>query len=159
MKNKIDVAVGKRKADLVLKNCSYLCVFTNEVLRGDIAISDGYFVGIGDYSGEKELDLSGKTVIPSFIDGHIHLESSLISPAEFARAVVPHGTTGVVADPHEIANVVGTDGLDYMMKATVGLPIDVYMMLPSCVPATEEDENGARLTHHELVPYLRKNAF
>ena len=156
MKNKIDVAVGNRKADLVLKNCSYLCVFTNEVLRGDIAISDGYFVGIGDYSGEKELDLSGKTVIPSFIDGHIHLESSLISPAEFARAVVPHGTTGVVADPHEIANVAGTDGLDYMMKATAGLPIDVYMMLPSCVPATEEDENGARLTHHELVPYLRE---
>ena len=154
--NKLSVSVGSKKADLVLKNCTYLCVFTNEILKGDIAISDGYFVGIGDYSGEKEIDLKGKTVIPSFIDGHIHLESCIISPSEFAKAVVPHGTTGVVADPHEIANVLGTDGIDYMMSATSGLPIDVYIMLPSCVPATPEDENGATLTHHELIPYLRE---
>lgn len=156
MSDRIAAAIGREKPDLVLKNCKYVDVFTTELLSGDIAISDGYFVGTGSYSGKRELDLQGKTVFPSFIDGHIHLESSIISPYEFAAAVLPHGTTAVVADPHEIANVLGTDGLDYMLQATAGLPLDVFFMLPSCVPATDGDENGARLTHHELVPYLRE---
>ena len=156
MSSKIKTALGTHKADLVLKNGKYLNVFTNELLDGNIAIHDGYFVGIGDYIGTEEIDIQGKTIIPSFIDGHIHLESSIVSPYEFACSVIPHGTTAVVADPHEIANVTGTDGLDYMLKSTENLPLDVFMMLPSCVPATPEDENGAKLTHHELVPYLRE---
>lgn len=156
MMSKIDSALGYEKADIVLRNTKYVNVFTNELLDGDIAIKDGYFVGIGDYEGVTEIDLDGKTVIPSFIDGHIHLESSIVSPYEFAKAVVPHGTTAVVADPHEIANVIGTDGIDYMLQSTDGLPIDVFIMLPSCVPAVPGEENGATLSHHELVPYLRE---
>ena len=156
MNDRIDSALGFIKADIVLRNAKYVNVFTNELLDGDIAIKDGYFVGIGDYEGIKEIDLNGRTVIPSFIDSHIHLESSIVSPYEFARAVIPHGTTAVIADPHEIANVIGTDGIDYMLQSTAGLPLDVFIMLPSCVPATPDDENGANLSHHELVPYLRE---
>ena len=156
MKNRINSALGYEKADIVLRNAKFVNVFSNELLDGDIAVKDGYFVGIGDYDGLVEIDLKGKTVIPSFIDGHIHLESSIVSPYEFAKAAIPHGTTAVVADPHEIANVVGTDGIDYMLQITDGMPFDVYIMLPSCVPATPDDENGAELTHHELVPFLRE---
>lgn len=156
MNDRIDSALGYEKADIVLRNAKYVNVFTNELLDGDIAIKDGYFVGIGDYEGNIEIDLRGKTVIPSFIDAHIHLESSIVSPYEFAKAVIPHGTTAVVADPHEIANVIGTDGIDYMLQSTDGLPLDVFIMLPSCVPAIPGEENGATLTHHELVPYLRE---
>ena len=157
MNDRIDSALGYQKADIVLRNAKYVNVFTNELLDGDIAIKDGYFVGIGDYEGICEIDLKGKTAIPSFIDSHIHLESSIVSPYEFAKAVIPHGTTAVVADPHEIANVIGTDGIDYMLQSTSGLPLDVFIMLPSCVPATPDEENGANLTHHELVPYLRED--
>ena len=139
MNDRIDSALGFIKADIVLRNAKYVNVFTNELLDGDIAIKDGYFVGIGDYEGIKEIDLNGRTVIPSFIDSHIHLESSIVSPYEFARAVIPHGTTAVIADPHEIANVIGTDGIDYMLQSTAGLPLDVFIMLPSCVPATPDD--------------------
>ena len=117
MNDRIDSALGYKKADIVLRNTKYVNVFTNELLDGDIAIKDGYFVGIGDYEGNTEIDLRGKTVIPSFIDAHIHLESSIVSPYEFAKAVIPHGTTAVVADPHEIANVIGTDGIDYMLQS------------------------------------------
>ncbi len=141
----IRIAKGDEIADLVLKNANYLNVFSNEFIRADIAISDGLIVGMGDYSGKVELDLKGKLVVPGFIDSHIHLESSLVSPKEFAKAVVPHGTTTVITDPHEIANVMGTDGIDYMLQATEGLPIDVHFMLPSCVPATPLDESGATL--------------
>ena len=157
MNDRIDSALGYKKADIVLRNAKYVNVFTNELLDGDIAIKDGYFVGIGDYEGNTEIDLRGKTVIPSFIDAHIHLESSIVSPYEFAKAVIPHGTTAVVADPHEIANVIGTDGIDYMLQSTADLPLDVFIMLPSCVPAIPGEENGATLTHHELVPYLRES--
>ena len=157
MNDRIDSALGYKKADIVLRNTKYVNVFTNELLDGDIAIKDGYFVGIGDYEGNTEIDLRGKTVIPSFIDAHIHLESSIVSPYEFAKAVIPHGTTAVVADPHEIANVIGTDGIDYMLQSTADLPLDVFIMLPSCVPAIPGEENGATLTHHELVPYLRES--
>ena len=98
MNDRIDSALGYKKADIVLRNAKYVNVFTNELLDGDIAIKDGYFVGIGEYEGNTEIDLRGKTVIPSFIDAHIHLESSIVSPYEFAKAVIPHGTTAVVAD-------------------------------------------------------------
>ena len=107
----------------VLKNATYVNVFSNELCHGDIAVVGGLVVGMGDYAGETEYDMTGKIVVPGFIDAHIHLESSLVTPAEFARAVLPHGTTTVVTDPHEIANVCGVKGIDYMLQATQGLPL------------------------------------
>ena len=146
----IRVAAGREPADLVLKNAVYLNVFSNELCRGDIAVAEGLIVGMGSYTGRKEYDVSGKIVLPGFIDAHIHLESSLASPREFARAVLPHGTTTVITDPHEITNVMGADGIDYMLQATEGLPIDVRFMLPSCVPATPMDESGATLDYRAI---------
>ena len=146
----VDVAMGRRKADLVLKNATYVNVFSNELCEADIAVAKGQIVGMGSYEGETEIDVSGKIVCPGFIDAHIHLESSLAAPKEFARAVVPHGTTTVITDPHEITNVMGTDGIDYMLQATEGLPIDVRFMLPSCVPATPLDEAGANLDYRAI---------
>lgn len=153
----INVAAGREKADLVLKNANFINVFSNEMQTADIAVAEGLIVGIGKYSGNVEYDASGKVVSPGFIDAHIHLESSLVSPSEFARATVPHGTTTVICDPHEIANVMGTDGIDYMLEATSGLPLDVHFMLPSCVPATPEDESGAVLTFEDLDSYFTNN--
>ena len=146
----VDVAAGRQKADLVLKNARYLNVFSNEFCIGDIAVAEGLVVGMGEYSGINEVDVSGKLVLPGLIDAHIHLESTLLSPAEFARAVLPHGTTTVICDPHEIANVMGVDGIEYMLEATEGLPVDVHFMLPSCVPSTPLDENGARLDYRAI---------
>lgn len=144
-KHMIDVASGRTPADLVLKNATYLNVFSNELSYCDIAVADGLVVGLGDYSGHAEYDMTGKIVLPGFVDSHIHLESSLVSPKELTKALLPHGTTTLVTDPHEIANVMGADGIDYMLQATEGLPIDVHFMLPSCVPATPMDESGAVL--------------
>ena len=146
----IDVAAGRAPADLVLKNATYVNVFSNELCRGDIAVAEGLIVGMGQYRGRVEADVSGKIVLPGFIDAHIHLESSLVSPKEFAKAVLPHGTTTVITDPHEIANVMGTDGIEYMLQATEDLPVDVRFMLPSCVPATPLDESGANLVYRAI---------
>lgn len=146
----IEVAAGREPADLVLKNATYLNVFSNELCHGDIAVAEGLIVGMGQYQGKEEVDVSGKIVSPGLIDAHIHLESSLVSPTEFAKAVLPHGTTTVITDPHEIANVMGTDGIEYMLEATEGLPIDVHFMLPSCVPATPLDESGAHLDYRAI---------
>ena len=146
----IDVAAGRAPADLVLKNATYVNVFSNELCHGDIAVAEGLIVGMGEYHGKVEVDVSGKLVLPGFIDAHIHLESSLVSPTEFAKAVLPHGTTTVITDPHEIANVMGTDGIEYMLQATEDLPVDVRFMLPSCVPATPLDESGANLDYHAI---------
>ena len=146
----IDVAAGRAPADLVLKNATYVNVFSNELCHGDIAVAEGLIVGMGEYHGKMEVDVSGKLVLPGFIDAHIHLESSLVSPTEFAKAVLPHGTTTVITDPHEIANVMGTDGIEYMLQATEDLPVDVRFMLPSCVPATPLDESGAILDYRAI---------
>lgn len=135
-----------QKADLVLKNVKYLDADKREFVEGNIAIKDGKIVGInGDFEGEEEKDLTGKYVTPGFIDGHIHLESSVISPEDFAKIASIHGTTAVVTDPHEIANVCGIDGIKYMLQKTKKLPISVYAMVSSCVPATEFDESFANL--------------
>lgn len=150
----VRVAMGEEKADLVLKNADYINVFSHEISHGDIAVAEGLVVGMGDYSGTVEVDVSGKIVAPGFIDAHIHLESSLVSPAQFAQAVIPHGTTTVVTDPHEIANVCGAGGIDYMMSASEGLPIDVLFMLPSCVPATPLEETGHALSWRDIFAYL-----
>ena len=146
----IDVAAGRAPADLVLKNATYVNVFSNELCHGDIAVAEGLIVGMGEYHGKVEVDVSGKLVLPGFIDAHIHLESSLVSPTEFAKAVLPHGTTTVITDPPEIANVMGTDGIEYMLQATEDLPVDVRFMLPSCVPATPLDESGANLDYRAI---------
>lgn len=150
----IRVAAGEEKADLVLKNAKYLNVFSNEFCQGDIAVAEGLIVGMGKYEGTQEIDATDRIVCPGFIDAHIHLESSLVEPWEFAKAVLPHGTTTVICDPHEIANVMGLQGIDYMMAASAGLPVDVHFMLPSCVPATPEDESGAALRYMDIDPYF-----
>lgn len=150
----IAVAAGREEADLVLKNAKYLNVFSNEFLSGDIAVANGLIAGVGKYDGKTEIDVSGKLVLPGFIDAHIHLESSMVTPAEFAKAVVAHGTTTVITDPHEITNVMGIDGVEYMIQASQNLPIDVHFMMPSCVPATEIDESGAELDCKDIDLYL-----
>ena len=150
----IDVAAGRCKADLVLKNATYVNVFSGELDKQDIAVAEGLIVGLGSYEGLTEVDMTGKVVCPGFIDAHIHLESSLVSPAEFARAVIPHGTTTVITDPHEITNVMGTDGIDYMLAATEDLPVDVRFMIPSCVPASPLDESGANLDYRDVDSFF-----
>ena len=135
-----------QKVDLVLRNAKYLDADKREFAEGDIAIKDGKIIGInGNFSGKEEKDLTGKYITPGFIDGHRHLESSIISPEDFAKIASIHGTSAVIADPHEIANVCGIDGIKYMLQKTKNLPISVYFMIPSCVPATEFDESFANL--------------
>ena len=146
----IAAAAGRKPADLVLKNATFVNVFSNELSTMDIAVAEGLIVGMGSYQGRSEVDCTGKIVLPGFLDAHIHLESSLVSPTEFVKAVLPHGTTTVVTDPHEIANVMGTDGIEYMLQATEDLPVDVRFMLPSCVPATPLDESGAILDYRAI---------
>ena len=146
----IAAAAGREPADLVLKNATFVNVFSNELSTMDIAVAEGLIVGMGSYRGREEVNCTGKIVLPGFLDAHIHLESSLVSPTEFVKAVLPHGTTTVVTDPHEIANVMGTDGIEYMLQATENLPVDVRFMLPSCVPATPLDESGAILDYRAI---------
>lgn len=150
---RISAACGRKKAELVLKHAKIVNVFTETIEEGDVAVEDGVIVGIGAYEGVREIDVKGKYVAPGLIDGHIHLESSMASPEEFARMVVPHGTAAVVTDPHEIANVAGTAGIRYMLEATEGLDLDVYFMMPSCVPSTGLDEAGAVLHAADLEPF------
>lgn len=150
LKELIAAARGAEKSDLVLKNGRFLNIFTGQLEEGDVAIRNGYIAGIGSYEGRDEMDLKGKIICPGLIDGHIHLESSMLSPSEFAKAVLPHGTTALITDPHEIANVAGAEGLSYMLESTRELPIEIFFMLPSCVPATPLDEAGAELNAASL---------
>ena len=153
------VARGDHPADLVLRSGRVLNVFTGEVQGADVAVAGAWVAGVGHgWEGRRTLDLDGRFVLPGFIDAHVHLESSLVTPAEFARAVLPRGTTTVVSDPHEIANVHGTEGIRYMLEASEGLPLTVFVMASSCVPATEMGTAGARLGVEELtelVPHPR----
>lgn len=157
MNHTMKAARGLEKAELVLKNANIVNVFTESIDVADIAIQDGIILGIGEYEGVQELDCSGQYIAPGFLDGHIHIESSMLNPAEFARAVICHGTTGVVTDPHEIANVAGLDGIAYMMHASKGLPIDVNFVLPSCVPATHLDESGSVLLAKDLYDLYKQD--
>lgn len=150
---RISAACGRKKAELVLKHAKIVNVFTESIEDGDVAVEDGVIVGIGEYDGVQEIDVQGCYVAPGLIDGHIHLESSMASPKEFARMVVPHGTAAVITDPHEIANVAGTAGIRYMLEATEGLALDVYFMMPSCVPSTGLDEAGAVLRASDLEAF------
>ncbi len=147
----LSVARGDEPAELVLKNGRVVNVFTSEIIEAEIAIADGTIVGVGSgITGRQELDLRGRYVCPGLIDAHVHIESSMVTPYQFARAVVPHGTTTVVCDPHEIANVAGTAGVRYMLAASEGLPLTVYVNLPSCVPATTMGTAGAELGAEDL---------
>ncbi len=153
----IDVASGRTRADLVLKNANVVNVFTGDIVKGDIAIHGQYIAGIGQYEGKNVTDLKGKYVAPSFIDGHVHVESSMVMPIQYARAVVPHGTGAVVADPHEIANVLGMEGIMYMSKSMRGGPLEFYMMLPSCVPSTDLETNGVALDFLDIKPLMTEH--
>ncbi len=144
---------GEETADLLLKNGKVVNVFTGEILRADVAVAEGIIVGVGEgYEAVKVVDLSGQYVCPGFIDGHIHIESTMLSPYQFARAVVPRGTTAVVCDPHEIANVLGLEGIRYMLEASEKLPLTVFVMASSCVPATHLETAGAALSAQDLAP-------
>lgn len=146
----LSAAAGLEKSDLVLKNASVINVFTESIEHGDVAVYNGKIVGVGKYEGMKEIDCSGKYIAPGFIDGHIHLESSMMTLTEFTKTVLPHGTTAVIADPHEIANVCGVDGINYMMDAAKELLLDFFFVLPSCVPSTPFDESGCSLLAKDL---------
>lgn len=157
MTNLINAARGIEKADLVIKNANIVNVLSEEIHKCDIAIKDGMIAGIGEnYSGEKEIDVNGAYVTPSFIDGHVHLESSMMLPKEFAKVVLPAGTTTVIIDPHEISNVLGLHGISFMHEAVKNLPIDVYTMLPSCVPATPFETSGFDLNSYDLSLLIDK---
>ena len=157
MSNIINTARGLEKADLVIKNANIINVLSEEIYRADIAIKDGIIAGVGDgYSGEKEIDINGAYVSPSFIDGHVHLESTMMLPQEFAKIVLPAGTTTVIIDPHEISNVLGLHGISFMHEVVKDLPIDVYTMLPSCVPATPFETSGFDLTSYDLSLLIDK---
>ena len=152
----IDVAAGRKKADLVLKNAKIVDVFQAKILIGDIAISDGYIAGIGgSYQGVEERNYTGKYVAPGFIEAHIHIESSYVSPEEFSRVFIPRGTTTILADPHEIVNVAGLKGLDYMVNAAKNAKMDIRYMMPPCVPATDFETSGANLYADDMEDALK----
>ena len=150
----IDAAIGRKKAEIVLKNGRFVNVFTGEICEGDIAIEGGKIVGFGKYEGETEYDIAGKIAVPGLIDAHVHIESSQLSPEEFARLVLPRGTTTVIADPHEITNVCGIAGAKYIADAAKNTPLEVKVMLPSCVPATAFETSGATLTGADTEKYI-----
>lgn len=158
LKRLIDVAAGRVPADLVLKNAQVIDVYQAEIMHGDVAIVDGRIAGInGAYEGKETVDLKGKFVAPGFIDPHIHVESSYVTPEEFGRLLVPHGTTTVLADPHEIVNVLGLQGLDYMVEAAKETALDIRYMMPSCVPATNMENAGAVVEAVDMIPAFEKN--
>src|SRR5438477_2334249 len=147
---KLSIARGERPAELLFRNAKLVNVLSGEIHPANVAVDDGRVVGIGDYKARKTVDLRGAYLAPSFIDGHFHVESSMLTAREFARAVVPRGTGAVVIDPHEYANVLGLDGIRYVLESTRNLPLDFFIMLPSCVPATAFETAGARLTADDL---------
>ena len=149
------IALHERKAELVLRNGMIADVFTDEIRRADIAVADGYIAAVGgSYEGTEEIDLNGKYVLPGFMDAHLHLESTMVTPNELITAAALCGTTTFIVDPHEAANVSGTEGIDYILDQTEHSPANVFVMMPSCVPATEYDDNGCLLTAEKMAPYL-----
>lgn len=149
------IALHERKAELVLRNAMIADVFTDEIRRADIAVADGYIAAVGgSYEGTEEIDLNGKYVLPGFMDAHLHLESTMVTPNELITTAALCGTTTFIVDPHEAANVTGTEGIDYILDQTEHSPANVFVMMPSCVPATEYDDNGCLLTAEKMAPYL-----
>ncbi|MCJ2169465.1 adenine deaminase [Enterococcus durans] len=150
------IAGKKQLADLVIKNAKIINVFTKEVMEADVAICDGVIVGVGDYEGKQIYDAKNKYLVPGLIDGHVHIESSLLSPKEFAKISLIHGVTSVVTDPHEIGNVAGSTGLDFMIDDARSVPMNIFVMLPSCVPVTPFETNGATLDAASFIPFLER---
>lgn len=150
IQQKLSVARGEQRAELLFKNARVVNVFSGEIHKTNVAVEDGRVIGFGDYKAKKVIDLKGAYLAPSLIDGHFHVESSMLTAPEFARAVVPHGTGAVVIDPHEYANVLGLDGIRYVLESTKNLAVDFFIMLPSCVPATHLETAGAKLTADDL---------
>jgi adenine deaminase len=156
LSKRLSVARGDEPADVVIRGGKVLSVFTREWLETNVAIVDGWIAGLGDYDGHEIVDASGKWVVPGFVDAHMHIESSKMLPDEFARLVLPFGTTAIVADPHEVANVLGTDGVHWLLDATAGLPLDIYFMASSCVPASHFESPRRALTVGDLDALLRR---
>ena len=150
----IDVAAGRTGADLVLKNANVVNVFSGEIIQADVAVAGGVIAGVGTYSGKQEIDCTDKFICPGLIDAHMHMESSMVAPAELARAIVPTGTTTVIADPHEIVNVCGAAAVQYLLDATENLPLNAFFMMPSSVPATCFETNGAEFTAGDMAPFF-----
>ncbi|MFL6559220.1 MAG: adenine deaminase, partial [Bacillus sp. (in: firmicutes)] len=157
VEKRISVASKREPADTVIKNGKIIDVFNSEIIEGDIAIVDGYFAGIGEFEGRNVIEANGRYVSPAFIDGHVHIESSMVTPNEFAKVLLTHGVTTAIADPHEIANVLGAEGIQYMLDSSENLPFDFYFMLPSCVPATEFENSGATLNAEDLSPFYQQS--
>lgn len=155
---KLAASAKKVKADLVIKNGKIIDVFNGEIIEEDIAIQDGIIIGIGQYEGEKVIDANGKYISPGFIDGHVHIESAMVTPQQFSQVVVPHGVTTVIADPHEIANVSGTAGIQFMIDSAKNLPLNTFFMLPSCVPATPFENAGATLSAADLRGFYQEQS-
>ncbi len=155
IRKNIGIAAGRSQAELVLKNCNIVNVFTEEIIEGDIAINGGYIMGIGEYEGVEEINMNWDYVAPGLIDSHVHIESSMVTPGQFAKAVMPSGTTSIIADPHEIANVLGLDGIQYILDESEDIPLDIYIMLPSCVPATSFENAGAVLLAEDLKKMIK----
>ncbi len=153
VRKRIAVSCKQIPADLVIKNGKIIDVFNLDIIEADVAISDGMFVGIGEFEGKQVIDAKNRYVCPAFIDGHVHIESSMVSPSEFAKVVLPHGVTTVITDPHEIGNVSGSEGLSFMIEDSKNLPLDVFLMLPSSVPATSFENNGADLKAKDLEAF------
>lgn len=150
----VEVAAGRAKAELVFKNANVINVFTAEIIQGDVAVDKGYIAGVGQYSGRQEIDCTGKYICPGFIDAHIHIESTLLMPSELVKLSLPSGTTTMIADPHEIVNVTGSAGMQFMLDASENLPCDFYFMLPSSVPATAFETSGADFTAEDMQVFL-----
>ncbi|WP_400242944.1 adenine deaminase [Niallia sp. JL1B1071] len=153
LEKRIRVSAKKELADIVITNAKIVNVFTGEIMIGDVAIADDRIAGIGSYKGKRMIDAKGKYLVPGFIDGHVHIESSMLTPQEFAKILLLHGVTTVITDPHEIANVAGAEGIQYMLDKSEDLPLDIRVMLPSCVPAVPDDSNGATLYAKDLEPF------
>jgi adenine deaminase len=156
LEERIRIASGEGEADLLIKNGRVVNVFSGEIEKKDVAIFGGFTVGFGDYRAKKVIDVKGDFLCPGLIDGHVHIESSMVTIPEFARAVLPHGTTTAVIDPHEIANVLGQEGIRFMAESARGIPFNVFIMIPSCVPATHMETSGATIKAADLKPLLRE---
>ncbi|MGD9372913.1 MAG: adenine deaminase [Desulfobacterales bacterium] len=154
LKELVKAARGDKLCDLLVTNAKIVDVFTGDIVSTSFAVSDGQIIGFGDYNAEKTIDLQGRFVAPGFIDPHVHIESSMACITQFARAVLVHGTTTVAADPHEIANVLGTRGIDYMLQSAKSQPMNIYFTLSSCVPASDMETSGARMTANDLKPFM-----
>lgn len=158
LKKLIDVAAGRIPADTVIRNCRIVDVYSGKITEGNIALCDGWIAGVGDYEGAQTVEAKGAYAAPGLIDSHIHIESSYVTPEEISRLLVPHGGTTIIADPHEIVNVCGITGLDYMMEAAKDAALDIKYMLPSCVPATPFENAGAVIDAEQMKePILRED--